>query len=110
MIPKFNPESVSAPMSIEYKLPTRVENDAELADYIEYLKSIGKGEGMGSITAHDLDIFYRLFAIPQRFSRDKVEELFGPLSHLVSGERFESREEAVECLNMIEHYRTELDL
>lgn len=110
MIPRFTPETASTPMHIEYKLPTRVENDTELGDYIEYLKSIGNGEGLGSVTAHDLDIFYHLFTIPQRFSKSKVEELFGLLSHMVSGERFESREEAAECLNMIEHYRTELDL
>jgi hypothetical protein len=109
MIPKFNPEP-GAPMNIEYRLPTRVENDAQLEEYYQYLKSIAEGEGMGSVTEHDLNIFYHLFEIPQRFSKMKVEKLFGLLEQMSGGERFESREAAQDCLNMIASYRDELSL
>lgn len=112
MIPKFNPGSMSNPdaKSVEYSLPTKVENDEELQNYFDYLKSIGQGEGMGSITESDLAIFYRLFQIPQRFSKEKVEDLFALLEQLAGAERFESNAVARECVLMIDTYRTELDL
>ena len=110
MIPKFKSESLHSPMSVEYRFPTRVENDVQLDGYTEYLKDIGQGEGLGSITDSDLDIFYHLLENPQRFDKEKLQNLFGLLSHLASAERFENRETAQECMNMIETYRTELDL
>lgn len=72
------------------------------------MKSIGKD--LGSITETDLESFYYLMKIPQRFSKDSLNKIFGLLNQLASAERFEDSTIARECVNMIEMYRMEMDM
>lgn len=111
MIPKFTAESIHNPMStIQYACPTKVENDAQLEDFFHYLKDIAQEGGMGSIKESDLDIFYHLFQIPQKFDVEKVKKLFALLEQLAGAEKFQDVKVAQDCLSMVEAYRTELDL
>lgn len=105
---KFDP-SKNNPANVEYVLPTKVENDKELETYYLYLKHISS-LGIGSITSSDLSIFYDLMKIPQRFSKDYLMNIFSLLSQAVSAECFEKKEDALECLEMIGNYRTEMDI
>ncbi len=102
MIPKFNPQT----LQMEYKLPTLVENDGQLMDYYDYLKSVG--DKMGGITEEDIKIFYYLMKIPQKFSKESLNKIFGLINQLASAERFLKVEDARECVNLIETYREEM--
>ena len=106
---KYNP-TPDEPAKIEYILPTKLENDKELADYFNYLKSISIE--MGSITLNDLQPFYYLMNNynPNSFSKEMVLKLFGFLIKSRDAEKFESKEEADKCIGSIEIYRTELGL
>ena len=104
---KFNPTE-NTPSKVEYVLPTKIESDKELGDYLTYLKSIGSS--MGSITKYDLSAFYYLMKIPQRFSKENLNAIFGFLQQAASAEYFENGEDAKECVSMIENYRTEMDM
>lgn len=104
MIPKFNPET----LKVELAPPTIVENEEQINDYFDYLKSIG-GE-LGAITKEDLEPFYFLMKIPQRFKKESLNRLFELLQQLASAERFSSTEDAKDCMHMIEMYRTEMDM
>lgn len=104
MPPKFNQRI----LEIEYKLPTLVENDAQLIDYYNYLKSIG--DKMGSVTEEDINIFYHLMRIPQKFSKETLNKIFGLINQIASSERFLKTEDAKECVSMIEMYKEERGL
>lgn len=104
MIPKFNPEN----MSVELVAPTIVENDAQLQDYYAYIKSVGTD--IGSLTEEDIKPFYFLMKIPQRFSKDALNKLFGLLNQMAGAERFADVATAKECVSMIDMYRTEMDM
>lgn len=104
MPPKFDPQT----LQMEYKLPTLVENDGQLIDYYNYLKLIG--DKMGSVTEEDLKVFYHLMSMPQKFSRESLNKIFGLINQLASAERFLKIEDARECLLMIETYREEMGM
>lgn len=103
---EYKPEGDNV-AKIEYTLPTLVENDKQLDDYLMYLKSI---KGMGAITNHDLQTFYALMKIPQRFSKDNLKKLFTFMEQAASAEYFESTQDAADCVSLIETYRTEMDM
>jgi hypothetical protein len=88
-------------------LPPDAPN-AALLDYYDYLKSIHKGEKLGSITKTDLDTFYGFMQNPNYFTRENLEKVFGLLEHLASGESFEDIEVAREALRRVELYKEEL--
>ena len=105
--PQFRP-TVDNVANLEYKLPTKVENNKELDDYLNYLKSIG--QSMGSITSHDLEIFYYLMKFPQKFNKENLNRLFTFLNQAARAEYFYDTKDAEDCIAMIETYRTEMDM
>jgi hypothetical protein len=89
------------------ELPPDAPN-AALLDYYDHLKSIFAGEGLGSITKTDLDVFYGLMQNPNYFTRENLEKIFGLLEQLASAEAFEDMEVARETVRRIEFYKEEL--
>jgi hypothetical protein len=96
------------PINFEYTLPTKVESDKELQDYISYLKSVGKG--MGAITMYDMNIFYSLMKYPQRFRKEDMNVLFNFLEQAVGAEYFNDPKDARDCIALIDTYRAEMDM
>lgn len=99
----------NSPAKIEYNLPSSIENDAQLSDYFEYLKSIATG--IGSIKSIDMEPFYYLMDLPggpNKFDKGLVLKLFGFLSKSRDAERFEDANDAMKCIAKIEDYRTEM--
>jgi hypothetical protein len=109
MIPKFNPSNAN-PSSVDFVEATLEESNQWVDNYYDYIKSVVLGEGMGSLTSSDLEIFYRIMLDPKKYSKENISRLLTLIEQAASAERFEKIEDARECVRMIATYREEMDL